>query len=74
MDGESSASRGTFGEARYPADVPLSGLAHGVLVTSSVACGRVAGWCAHVMEQHIQDRLIRPQSEYVGPKGLKLDR
>lgn len=30
------------GEARYPADVPLSGLAHGVLVTSSVACGRVA--------------------------------
>ena len=32
------------------------------------------GWCAHVMEQHAQDRLIRPQSLYVGPKGLKLDR
>lgn len=38
------------------------------------ACGRVAGWCAHVIEQHAEDHLIRPQSEYVGPKGLKLAR
>ena len=34
------------------------------------ACGRVAGWCAHVIEQHAEDHLIRPQSEYVGPRGL----
>ena len=39
---------------------------------SMFACGRVAGWCAHVIEQHSQDRLIRPQSEYLGPKGLTL--
>lgn len=38
------------------------------------ACGRVAGWCAHVIEQHAEDRLIRPQSEYIGPTGLKLQR
>jgi citrate synthase len=38
------------------------------------ACGRVAGWCAHVIEQHAEDHLIRPQSEYIGPRGLKLDR
>ncbi len=38
------------------------------------ACGRAAGWCAHVMEQHAQDRLIRPASEYTGPMGLTLDR
>ncbi len=38
------------------------------------ACGRVAGWCAHVIEQHAEDHLIRPQSEYVGPKGLKVAR
>src|SRR5213592_3990709 len=38
------------------------------------ACGRVAGWCAHVIEQHAEDHLIRPQSEYVGPRGLKLGR
>jgi len=36
------------------------------------ACARAAGWCAHVMEQHAQDRLIRPPSEYVGPLGLTL--
>jgi len=36
------------------------------------ACGRTAGWCAHVIEQHAEDHLIRPQSEYIGPKGLKL--
>jgi citrate synthase len=38
------------------------------------ACGRTAGWCAHVIEQHAEDHLIRPQSEYTGPKDLKLTR
>ena len=38
------------------------------------ACGRTAGWCAHVIEQHKEDHLIRPQSEYIGPVGLKMDR
>ena len=36
------------------------------------ACGRVAGWCAHVIEQHAEDHLIRPQSEYIGPRDLKV--
>ena len=43
----------------------------GLMPTSFVAmfaCGRVAGWCAHVVEQHAEDHLIRPQSEYVGPR------
>ena len=39
---------------------------------AAFACGRVAGWCAHVIEQHAADHLIRPQSEYIGPKGLRL--
>jgi citrate synthase len=38
------------------------------------ACGRAAGWCAHVIEQHAEDHLIRPQSEYVGPRGLRIER
>ena len=42
------------------------------LYTPVFVCSRIAGWCAHVIEQHAEDRLIRPQSEYVGPKGLKL--
>jgi len=33
------------------------------------ACGRCAGWCAHVIEQHADDHLIRPDSEYIGPRG-----
>jgi len=37
------------------------------------ACGRVAGWCAHVIEQHAEDHLIRPQSEYIGPIGMKVE-
>jgi citrate synthase len=38
------------------------------------ACGRCAGWCAHVIEQHLQDHLIRPQSQYIGPSGLTIPR
>jgi citrate synthase len=38
------------------------------------ACGRAAGWCAHVIEQHGIDHLIRPQSQYIGPRGLKVQR
>src|SRR5881394_233799 len=41
---------------------------------ATFACGRVAGWCAHIMEQHAQDHLIRPQSEYVGPRDRKSTR
>jgi len=41
---------------------------------AAFACGRCAGWCAHVMEQHAEDRLIRPQSEYVGPTGMTSSR
>jgi citrate synthase len=31
------------------------------------AVGRVAGWCAHYVEQRENGRLIRPASRYVGP-------
>lgn len=31
------------------------------------ATGRVAGWLAHIAEQTAKGRLIRPESEYVGP-------
>ncbi len=35
------------------------------------AAGRIAGWTAHVLEQLANNRLIRPASEYTGPRGLK---
>jgi len=34
--------------------------------TSIFAVGRVAGWCAHAMEQYADNRLIRPRADYVG--------
>ncbi|HEX5848845.1 MAG TPA: citrate synthase/methylcitrate synthase [Rubrobacter sp.] len=36
------------------------------LFTPTFAIGRAAGWTAHCFEQRDLDRLIRPQSEYVG--------
>jgi citrate synthase len=36
------------------------------LFTPTFAVGRVAGWTAHCFEQRALDRLIRPQSDYVG--------
>ena len=38
------------------------------LNTPIFAVSRVAGWCAHVVEQHDHNRLIRPRSLYTGPK------
>jgi citrate synthase len=35
------------------------------------AVSRVAGWSAHILEQASHNRLIRPQSEYIGPEPRK---
>ncbi len=40
------------------------------LFTSVFSVSRMAGWTSHVMEQHADNRLIRPDSEYVGERGL----
>lgn len=37
------------------------------LFTPIFALSRVAGWCAHVLEQHDDNRLIRPRADYTGP-------
>jgi citrate synthase len=38
----------------------------GDLCTSIFAVGRVAGWCAHALEQYADNRLIRPRADYIG--------
>lgn len=40
------------------------------LYTPIFALSRVAGWTAHVMEQYSNNRLIRPLSQYTGPRGV----
>jgi citrate synthase len=45
----------------YTLGIPLD------LFTNLFACARMAGWTAHVIEQMQDNRLIRPESDYVGP-------
>jgi citrate synthase len=37
------------------------------LFTPVIAAGRIAGWSANIVEQHDDNRLIRPRADYVGP-------
>jgi citrate synthase len=43
----------------------------GDMFTPTFAVSRVVGWTAHVLEQVANNRLIRPQSEFVGPLDKK---
>ena len=38
------------------------------LYTPIFAVSRISGWTAHVLEQYANNRLIRPRTDYIGPK------
>lgn len=48
------------GPAYYMMGFPIE------LFTPIFVMARITGWCAHVMEQQADNRIIRPLSEYVG--------
>jgi citrate synthase len=37
--------------------------------TPVIAAGRIAGWTANIIEQHDDNRLIRPRADYLGAKA-----
>lgn len=41
------------------------------IYTPLFVVARVSGWCAHIIEQHQNNRLIRPLSRYTGPPPRK---
>jgi citrate synthase len=41
------------------------------LFTPLFAAARAAGWTAHIREQYADNRIIRPDSEYIGPRDQK---
>ena len=53
--------------AYYTMGIPID------LFTPIFAVARVTGWTAHVMEQHKNNRIIRPTDDYVGPFDRKVE-
>jgi 2-methylcitrate synthase/citrate synthase II len=47
--------------AYYQMGIPIP------MYTPIFVCSRITGWCAHIMEQYENNRIIRPLSEYTGP-------
>src|SRR3954467_4520580 len=53
--------------AYYTMGIPID------LFTPIFAAARIAGWTAHVMEQHRNNRIIRPTDDYDGPFNRKVE-
>jgi citrate synthase len=73
------AEMGARGRTLYPnVDFYSASLYHALgipveLFPCMFACARMAGWTAHVMEQHRNDTLILPDAEYTGPDSRSIE-
>jgi citrate synthase len=67
------AEKGLYPNLDYPASHTYYQLGIPIqLYTPIFVCSRVTGWCAHLMEQYDNNRIIRPLSEYTGPLPRKV--
>lgn len=41
------------------------------LMTPIFALARMAGWTAHIREQYADNRIMRPDSDYIGPRDMR---
>lgn len=66
--GELKPGRALYANVEYYAGVVMErcGLP-AELFTPTFAVSRAVGWCAHILEQAADNRIIRPSARYVGP-------
>ena len=73
VEAEMLAAKGLYPNVDFPvaSAYALMGIPT-PLYTPIFVMARITGWCAHIIEQLDNNRLIRPANGYNGPHGLKV--
>src|SRR5206468_5065361 len=64
---ELKPGRNLYANVEFYAGVVMDQALPPELFTPTFASSRVIGWCANILEQAADNRIIRPSARYVGP-------